>query len=617
MTAALDVTLHESCRLNINFAYIHTMFCLVQAGVLFSAGKTENFKICHAFGLFAFAIDYALNYMTLGTRKITYPSLRQSLDSGTIGDDPLGPLGDLLFFIWFSYSAFGVLLWALKVQSIAKAYLSNQNVKPNIKHGSLIDMFALIIPILEFWSAPFLSTIIHIDDRVLLLERSSNKYAYVVLFIFGILLLRYVKKMETKDLIAITFSGFCCGLLHHFPLFVFGMRGYTDVGSLCLTLVSEWPAIIVGVAVIHELGWQYLQVVLPFLVETEKSRKEKSDRGTNVFIWTMWVAIFSLLHKHILGITPEQIAEYMMVYTPGVKMQSFGTFFMRLNTCTLPAVLNKFYAPNPRTCWADGESNMLVLSSAAKSGALLSGFFSLEIAATCGLCVASGERSRAGIPGPVEELPVYDGRFLLAVTNMRGWPSYVKSQGFDVRSLRQEQFKNSDVGRVRCVALVRDPLARVRSLYTYARSGGEHWFRTESGFMQMLGDPNLTLQQSLDLFWAMFGREYLLQSHEYTIENLNYGCANIKMEMLKENFNTTINNMLDAFGINQPSKLVLLDRLAKSDTSRMSEESIRKNTHMSHNKFSKKFMHELASTLMNMTEVKNLVEKQRLELGYT
>ncbi len=30
---------------------------------------------------------------------------------------------------------------------------------------------------------------------------------------------------------------------------------------------------------------------------------------------------------------------------------------------------------------------------------------------------------------------------------------------------------------VRCVTLVREPLARLKSLYLYARSGGEAWFR--------------------------------------------------------------------------------------------------------------------------------------------
>jgi hypothetical protein len=32
--------------------------------------------------------------------------------------------------------------------------------------------------------------------------------------------------------------------------------------------------------------------------------------------------------------------------------------------------------------------------------------------------VASGERSAPGIPGPVEDLPVYDGKLLHAIINM-------------------------------------------------------------------------------------------------------------------------------------------------------------------------------------------------------
>ena len=43
-------------------------------------------------------------------------------------------------------------------------------------------------------------------------------------------------------------------------------------------------------------------------------------------------------------------------------------------------------------------------------------------------CVASGERSRAGIPGPVESLPSYDGRLLFAIINMETWPAYAAQQ---------------------------------------------------------------------------------------------------------------------------------------------------------------------------------------------
>lgn len=61
------------------------------------------------------------------------------------------------------------------------------------------------------------------------------------------------------------------------------------------------------------------------------------------------------------------------------------------------------------------------LSVAAKSGALLSGRFAVDIGSACGLCVASPERERAGIPGPEENPPDYDGDILLAILYMKTW----------------------------------------------------------------------------------------------------------------------------------------------------------------------------------------------------
>jgi len=615
----IDPRVQETCIFSLNYAYIHAVCCLVQAGVMWLTGRTKHFKTCHAFGLFAFAIDYALNYMTLETRTITYPNIRIYQDVQESGDDAMGPISDFIFFVWFSYSAFGVLLWAFQVQEIVHAFLSHGMMQTKALLRRPVDIFSFMCVPLQFWVAPILSRIINVDNRELLLARSSNKNVYFIMLAVGVMLLRFCAKLPYPELFSILFSGFCCGLVHHAALFYLEMRGYSDVNSLLLTLVSEWPALIVGIATIQRLGWPTVCHFLPFLADDMSKKGSnvgvKSERGTNTFILVMWLSTVCLLMPHFASLDTDNLVDYMMVYIPGKRMQSLGTLILRTGTCTMPTYIPQLLTA-PTNCWDKGAPEyMVVMTASAKAGALLSGTIVNELGRTCGLCVASGERSRAGIPGPVEDLPTYDGRILHAITNMRTWPDYVEKRGFDMRSLtHNETISNKQVV---CATLIRDPISRLRSLYTYARSGGEHWFRTESCYKARLEDPTLTLQQSLDFFWNEFGKEYLVESHIYTMQNLKHGCTRIKMEAIKSDFNGAMGELFDAYGINQHAQRILLARLSKQDTSTMSATRLQKDSHFTANKFSKKLVDEILSRLLDMPEVKLLVEQQRIELGYT
>jgi hypothetical protein len=244
----------------------------------------------------------------------------------------------------------------------------------------------------------------------------------------------------------------------------------------------------------------------------------------------------------------------------------------------------------------------------------------LQVGTACGLCVASGERSAPGIPGPIEDLPVYPGQLLHAIVNMQTWPQYVEQQGYNVSSLLSTASSIRDEteqrkGKVRCVVLTRDPLSRLRSLYTYARSGGEHWFRYESGYMQRLGDPSLTLQQSLDLFWEEFGKGYLKQSHDYIMMNLKLGCVPIKMESFKSHYNDTTRELLEIYGINSAVIPELVRRLSSADESVKSPEDLKRDAHFTSNKFSDGLVSEVKDKLMRMPEVQDIINSQRREMG--
>jgi len=303
-------------------------------------------------------------------------------------------------------------------------------------------------------------------------------------------------------------------------------------------------------------------------------------------------------------------------------MQSLGTFFLRTKTCTVPKYFGKGTRNNNNNtmtgslnCWDLNSGNdgtdMLIMASAAKSGAVLSARIVAEVGSACGYCVASGERSRAGIPGPIEELPTYDGLMLHAIINMRQWPKYVQSQGF-VPSIPKEN------KHVRCVTTLRDPLSRLRSLYLYARSGGESWFRYESGIMQKLIQisRNESLTESLKYFWNHFGKEYLIQSHEYMMMNLNRGCVGIKMEDLKRNYDENIHKLLDVWGVKKEIIPILIKRLESSDLSRKTKTQKESDPHITSNKFSKQLVSNVVRILENMAEVKQMLEEHRIELGY-
>ena len=134
--------------------------------------------------------------------------------------------------------------------------------------------------------------------------------------------------------------------------------------------------------------------------------------------------------------------------------------------------------------------------------------------------------------------------------------------------------------------------------------------------MQRLNNQNDTLKESLEYFWNEFGREYLVQSHEYMYENLKVGCVGIKMEDLKTNFDMNIAKMLKVWGI-QPSVIPkLVQNLANADLSRKTQEQRNADPHITSNKFSKQLVKNVVDLLNNMEEVQTMMRQHRIELGY-
>lgn len=333
----------------------------------------------------------------------------------------------------------------------------------------------------------------------------------------------------TWQIAAVLVTGMS-GSLMHVAVVVHGVREYSGDVPLFVLLASEWPFAFTGLSAIRNAG--------------------ATAGMLSSFLWTsVWGILLACVCNQLYGAQIEDVLSAVMTLIPGYWMSALGAHALRLKTCVLPPM-----SP-PLDCFTEGAADFLVLAAPAKGGAVLSALIAFEVGAACGICVGGGRVSAAGIPGPEVVLPTHDANMLLAVTNMPNWPEYAEVQA----AAKGHQ--------IRCVTIVRDPLARLKSLYLYARSGGEHYFRVESGYMHEL-KRRTTLEDSLGFFWDAFGRAYLSVSANFTLDNLRRGCIPIQMSRLQQNFDAEMERLLLAFGIAKHARSELVTRLASADISR-------------------------------------------------
>ena len=389
------------------------------------------------------------------------------------------------------------------------------------------------------------------------------------MLILGLVCLRYVFKKDPRKTFLVGFSVSC---IHHLALFTNEMRGYTSITALMITLLTEWPALIVAEEIIRTA-----------LLDRPKLAKYARHALLIIFV--------ALVSNHV---QLEQIDRVLLPTLPGEYMQTFGTAAFRLTTCSVPT----FLLPEPLPCRRTPEDNsILVIASPAKSGALLSAKILFDVGMSCHFCVASGERSHAGIPGPEESIPTYKGEMLHAIINMRDWGTYVADQSY------------------RCATILRDPIARLKSLYLYARAGGEAWFRRDSGLMQLLRVRNLT--ESLNLFWNHFGRDYIVQAHEYDRFNIeNQNCDVYRLDEFKQNFDATTRRLLvQTWKLREDAAEILLKKLRRHDVTHSSSH-MQRDPHVSSTNYSPEFISNVTRGLSQMKEVMNVVEEQRSVVPY-
>jgi hypothetical protein len=249
-----------------------------------------------------------------------------------------------LFFLWFDYSAFGLLVWAKSFEDLVRhSQCSGWRVALRDLASAPLDVLGLAIVPAQFWSAPLLAASLQLDGRTLLLARQSSKDAYVAMLLGFSLLLRHTAGWSWKRVSAVWLSGVGCGLIHHAPLCLFGMRGYVSLSSLLLTVCTEWPALLLGVAAVEQLGGAALDAgwkrAVPFLTtgsSCSSSGGGRGVRGSSVCACGLCLALGLLLAPHLAGIDDKDAMAYLIPLVPGKHMQSLGTAFLRTRTCLIP-----------------------------------------------------------------------------------------------------------------------------------------------------------------------------------------------------------------------------------------------------------------------------------------
>ena len=305
----------EDCILSLNYAWYHVIGCSLLLAYLYSIGKTQHFEAGHNFGIFAMLCDYGIMYLTRGTRTLKILSYyNYDKHKYTYDTDNLHGIGTFLFFAWFDYlGSFALLVFARNISDVvATGKLTKSSIKVVLQQTIM------------WWTAPFFTMpdsdakdnlsppLLQIDDRTVVLSRSSPKFTYLILFVVFSVLLNLVCKISKRQYIGILVSALATGYLHHVALYYHGMRYYDSYSTLFLTLATEWPALLCGEA----------------LVRTFFHRYSKSGR---YFMLTVLLAIMMRNFPN-----DEQIAEFLISVLPGQHMQTFAAYYMWAKTCYEP-----------------------------------------------------------------------------------------------------------------------------------------------------------------------------------------------------------------------------------------------------------------------------------------
>ena len=155
--------------------------------------------------------------------------------------------------------------------------------------------------------------------------------------------MRLGARMDARAMSSVLLAGMACGVVHHAALYAGGMRGYTSLTALLLTLTTEWPALIAALAVVRRLGGRPLRSF------------DSQIHGTTLFSGLMCALLVSAMASRLRSIDDEDAVAALLPIVPGQHMQSVGTAYMRGRTCLAPRWLPAAVMPARLQCFSPGQ----------------------------------------------------------------------------------------------------------------------------------------------------------------------------------------------------------------------------------------------------------------------
>lgn len=573
-----EVIFNESRLLYKDFVWLDLLFFFMIYSYLIATKRKIILVAGNIVGVFLFFEDYIINYFIQRSCAIDFIDGPTSMTS----------VEEALIFFWLDWvSCAGIACWALLCLEVLNIFRSCSGRKS-------FDSIILVLVPLWFWISPWLIRIMNIGGRLILTTKTSTKYKHYAFLMIFVPLLHLERKISLRNIGIILLSGLGCGLVHHAPLFLSGIKEYMSLQALVVTLLTDWPSIMC-ILVYFTHRW-YVVKSPPPLTKRQKMR-QRSRRGIMLALLS-FVIVMVLPNQfwESINLSNLDIDKEFYKLLPYMSAQTFQAIGVTLIWTLSCSQISPIFRTINEDCF-DANDSMRVVATTAQGGDILVAMLASKIGRACGRCVGAGQRHSDEWPGSVESNPDYPSDILLAMTNMRNWPAYVTDMGKSAQ----------------CVVVTRHPLARLRALYLYARNGREKWF-IESGVEKRL---DLPMYESVKQFIDELGLAYLAESHAYLMFNLDQqGCLCIKLEDIRLDFNGTMTQWLSHWKVSKTLRSELLNMLQEENPLRLAKKG--KDDYVTLNKYSEAFLDYVDGAIYayGKGSVKALIEKQARELGY-
>ena len=124
------------------------------------------------------------------------------------------------------------------------------------------------------------------------------------------------------------------------------------------------------------------------------------------------------------------------------------------------------------------------------------------------------------------------------------------------------------------------------------------------------------MMESVSQFIEEFGKDYLIQSHSYLMNNIEQGCLPIKFERLRLDFNNTMSTWLQHWDVKEGKILELLDLMQSENP--LNVEKLGTDHHITTSKYSEAYTAYVNGAIeaYNDGSIIKIIKEQASELRY-